>query len=129
MFSLDDIHQAHAKVKSGADFPAYITDLIALGVQAYDTYVADGRTCFFGANDFEISSEAKYPDIPVAEQSRTTQFKAYLSLHQQGDTDYPTFCKHAGECGVEKWRVDLLAKRCLYFDKAGSLMLEELIGV
>lgn len=35
MFTLDQIREAHVKVKSGADFPHYIQDLIVLGVQKY----------------------------------------------------------------------------------------------
>lgn len=43
MFTLDQIREAHAKVKSGADFPHYIQDLIVLGVQKYDIFVHDGH--------------------------------------------------------------------------------------
>ena len=32
MFTLEQIKLAHSKVKSGADFPAYIKELKALGV-------------------------------------------------------------------------------------------------
>ncbi len=33
MFTIEQIKEAHAKVKSGADFPNYIHDLIILGVK------------------------------------------------------------------------------------------------
>jgi hypothetical protein len=33
MFTIAQIKKAHSKVKSGEDFPVYIQDLIALGVQ------------------------------------------------------------------------------------------------
>ena len=32
MFSLDQIQQAHSKLKSGADFPVYIHEIKLLGV-------------------------------------------------------------------------------------------------
>ena len=44
MFTIDQIKEAHSKVKSGADFPQYVQDLIKLGVIHYTTYVRDGHT-------------------------------------------------------------------------------------
>ena len=32
MFTIQQIKDAHSKVKSGADFPKYMQDIIALGV-------------------------------------------------------------------------------------------------
>ena len=69
MFQLTDIKAAHSKVKSGADFPAYIQDLIKLGVTGYDTYVSDGHAVYCGENDFQITAEAKYPVLAVADSS------------------------------------------------------------
>lgn len=36
MFTTEQIHAAHSKVKSGADFPNYIRDLKQLGVVYYE---------------------------------------------------------------------------------------------
>lgn len=36
MFTIHQIKEAHAKVKTGADFPSYIQDLTALGIERYD---------------------------------------------------------------------------------------------
>jgi hypothetical protein len=47
MFTIEQIKAAHSKVKSGTDFPAYVQELIALGVTGYETYVADGHTGLF----------------------------------------------------------------------------------
>ncbi len=57
MFSIDQIKAAHAKVKTGTDFPKYIQEIIELGVKGYDTIVTDGRVSYYGDNDFEVSSE------------------------------------------------------------------------
>jgi hypothetical protein len=43
MFTVEQIKTAHGKVKSGADFPAYIQDIKKLGVTSYETFVTDGR--------------------------------------------------------------------------------------
>ena len=39
MFTVEQIKVAHSKVKSGADFPAYIQDIKKLGVTFYETFV------------------------------------------------------------------------------------------
>ncbi len=44
MFTVEQIKTAHSKVKSGADFPAYIQDINKLGVASYETFVTDGHT-------------------------------------------------------------------------------------
>ncbi len=125
MFSLQQIQAAHAKVKSGADFPAYVQELIQLGLISYDTFVSDGRAVYVGKDNYSVQSDAKYPVLLIAEKSEPEKFKAYLKIHQQGQTDYLTFCKHSAETGVEKWTVDLLEMTCTYYDKAGSIMLVE----
>lgn len=106
MFTLSQIVQAHSKVKSGADFPVYIQDLIALGVQRYDAFVSDGHTVYYG-NDDSIESEAKYLPLDIAAKSDTQQFALYLKTHQQGQTDYMTFCQHAAQTGVERRTVNM----------------------
>jgi len=127
MFTIDQIKAAHSKVKSGADFPAYVQDLIALGVTNYETYVTDGHTDYFGKNDFKISSGNKYEPVTVADEADANQFEKNLKAHQQGKTDYPTFCNDCANFGVEKWKVDMKAMTCTYYDKAGNEMLAETI--
>lgn len=127
MFTLDQINAAHRKVKSGADFPAYIQDLSALGVTSYETFVADGHTDYFGKNSYEVNSPAKYETLTIAETSDATQFKSDLKSHQDGKTDYPTFCKDCAKSGIEKWAVILDEMTCTYFNKAGKEILVEVI--
>jgi len=50
-----------------------------------------------------------------------------LKIHQQGVTDYPTFCRHSAEAGVEKWTVEMRNMTCTYFDKSNTKMVEEMI--
>ena len=61
MFTLDQIKTAHSKVKSGADYPNYVQDLIKLGVTGYDTYVSDGHAVYREENNYVIQSDSKYP--------------------------------------------------------------------
>ena len=108
MFTLQQIKTAHSKVKSGADFPSYIQEMKKLGVVAYEHFVSDGHIQYFGTNDFTISAEAKWTPVEVAEIGDTEKLKHSLTIHQQGQTDYPTFCKQSAEAGVKKWIVDTL---------------------
>lgn len=127
IFELKEISEAHSKVKSGADFPNYVQDLIKLGVKKYDTYVSDGHTLFLGDDNYQIQSEPKYSELNIANISDKERFKHYLKSHQRGQTDYPTFCNHSAETGVEKWTVDMSQMTCTYYDKSNNKMLEEQI--
>ena len=127
MFTISEIKEAHSKVKSGADFPNLVQNFINLGIVYYDSYVKDGHKKYFGKDDYYIAGDAMYTELEVAIKSDEGQFKHYLKIHQQGQTDYPAFCKHAAETGVEKWTVDTIKMTCTYYDKAGNKMLEEKI--
>ena len=91
MFTVEQIKAAHSKVKSGADFPAYIKEIKKLGVTYYETFVTDGHTDYYGANDYNVTSAAKYDALTIAETSEAEQFKADLKAHQQGKTSFLTF--------------------------------------
>lgn len=127
MFTLEQIKDAHAKVKSGADFPRYVQELIALGVSRYETFVHDGHTVYESKDGRKISSDAKYSALEVNVHSNAEQFIRDLKNHQQGGTDYPTFCKDSANAGVEKWVVDTSAMTCTYFDRQGNEMQREQI--
>ena len=127
MFTLQQITEAHAKVKSGADFPKYIQELISLGLLKYDAFVTDGHAVYFGKENFQLKSSSSYKKLRVANISDKERFKHYLKNHQRGQTDYPTFCKEAAETGVEKWTVDTTNMICTYYDKLNNKMLEEQI--
>ena len=125
MFTVDQIKQAHSKVKSGADFPAYIQDIKKLGVTYYETFVSDGHTEYYGANDYTTSTIAKYDSQRISEASNTEQFKVDLIAHQQGKTNYPTFCNDCARSGIEKWAACMDKMTCTYYDKAGNEILVE----
>lgn len=127
MFTVEQIKAAHSKVKSGADFPAYIQDIKKLGVIFYETFVADGHTDYFGANDYKTSSVAKYDNLTIAQVSNIEQFKTDIKAHQQGKTDYPTFCNDCAKSGIKKWAVSMDKMTCTYYDKADNEILVEIV--
>lgn len=126
-FTLNQIQAAHAKVKSGADFPAYIRELNGLGVGSYETYVSNGRTQFYGDDEHKIELPAKYQQLRIANQSTNEGFRERLRAHQQGKTDYPTFCNDCAEAGIDKWIVSVDEMTCTYYDKEGNKILCEFI--
>lgn len=127
MFTLDQIKEVHNKVKSGADFPRYVQDLIKLGVVHYDTFVYDGHTHFVGKEGYNLSTTSKYPEMDLADRPSPEQFRDYLKSHQDGQSDYLRFCQQAAATGVEKWSVDTKSMTCTYFDRSGNKMLTEQI--
>jgi uncharacterized protein YbcV (DUF1398 family) len=127
MFTIDQIKTAHAKVKSGADFPKYIQEIKALGIVHYETFVTDGHTLFKSKENYLVQSDPKYAVLIISKKSDKTQFQKELKEHQQGKTNYPTFCEASARLGVEKWLVDLNKMTCTYYDKAGHEMLVETI--
>lgn len=127
MFTLQQIKDAHSKVKSGADFPAYIQELSKLGIVKYKTHVADGHTKFEGSNNFKIQSDPKYPAKIISEKSNKEEFAKGLKEHQQGKNDYPTFCNLSAQHGVDHWTVDTTKMTCTYYDLSGKQVLEEII--
>lgn len=125
MFTIDQITTAHSKVKSGSDFPSYINDIKLLGVTSYETFVEDGRTDYYGADNRTVSSDLKYGSLKIADESNEEQFKKDLKAHQQGKTDYVTFCNDCAKSGVEKWVVKMDSMTCAYYDKKGNELLVE----
>lgn len=125
MFTVEQIKDAHSKVKTGADYPAYVRAIKALGVTGYETFVSDGRTAYYGAHAYQTSSPAKYAVLPIAPASDAEQFKADLKAHQQGMTDFLTFCDQCAKAGIEKWVADLEEMTCTYLDGGGNKILVE----
>ena len=127
MTMLEQLKTAHAKVKSGADFPKYIQEIHQLGIIKYQTYVTDGHTAFTGKDSNELLSAPKYSPLTIATSSDKIQFQKDLKEHQQGKTDYQTFCQISAQLGVEKWVVDMEKMTCTYYDKNNNEMLVETI--
>jgi len=125
MFTIEQIKAAHSKVRSGADFPGYVQEMKSLGVLFYEHFVSDGHIQYQGSNNFTISAEGKWSPIEVAKTGNKESLRHSLLIHQQGQTDYLTFCKQAAAAGVEKWTVDMQHMTCIYYDKPGSKILVE----
>lgn len=125
MFTVEQIQTAHAKVKSGADFPAYIKEIKALGVTHYEAYVADGHIDYHGRNDYTVKVPAKYEAMLINHDLKEEGFKAQLLAHQQGKTDYLTFIRMCADTGIEHWKINISNMTCSYYNLAGEEVLTE----
>lgn len=127
MFTVEQIENAHDKVKTGTDFPNYIQEIRKMGVKSFETWVKDSHTEYIGENKFKTVSKPQYKDLIIADDSDKEKLSQYLKSHQKGETDYMKFCKDCAETGIEKWIVDLDKFTCTYYDKAGDeILLEEI---
>ncbi|NCD71476.1 DUF1398 domain-containing protein [Mucilaginibacter agri] len=125
MFTLQQLKAAHAKVKTGADFPAYIQEIKALGLVTYEFIVKDGSTVYYGADNYHVASPAIYEPLTINTTASPDALKHTIAIHQQGQTDFMTFCKEAANAGVEKWVIDTVAMLCTYRDLGGNVMVAE----
>jgi uncharacterized protein YbcV (DUF1398 family) len=127
MFTINQIKAIHSKVKSGADFPAYVQELKELGLTHYDMFVKNGQGIYYGANGFKISGNAAYPEKIVLETPSKEKLLHALTIHQQCQTNYLTFCEQAANAGVEKWATYVVGGEVIYYDKQGNEMVTEAI--
>jgi len=127
MFTTEQILSAHKKVKSGADFPNYIQEILALGVTHYEVFVADGRAVYYGANNHHVTIEPKYEKMYINPKPNKTYFLEQLKVHQQGNTNYHEFVKMCAKSGIEKWIMDNHSLTCTYYDLTGNEIFAETI--
>lgn len=127
MFTVEQIKAAHAKVKSGANFPSYIKEIKELGVTHYEAYVTDGHIDYYGAKSYTVKVPAMYDPLVIADISKDEYFKKELVAHQQGKTDFLTFIKMCATFGIEKWAICMDKMTCTYYDKTGNEILIEQI--
>jgi len=125
MFTLQQLKAAHAKVKTGADFPRYVQEIKDLGLRRYEYLVKDGSTVYYGDDAYQVQRLPIYTDKEINTASSATALRHTIAIHQQGQTDFLTFCQQAADAGVEKWVIDTERMVCTYLDKKGALLVEE----
>lgn len=125
MFTLQQMKAAHAKVKSGADFPRYIQEIKALGLKRYTYSVTDGTIIYYGENGYQVPAPAVYEPKSINPNASAEQLSHVIKIHQQGQTDFPTFCQQSAEAGVKQWVIDTERMLCIYEDSDGREMVSE----
>ena len=125
MFTVKQIKAAHAQVKSGKDFPAYIQEIKALGLTRYEFFVADGHTIYYGDADENVSAPPIYNTKAISGNAQAQALKQIITEHQQGQSDYLTFCQLVADIGVYKWVVNTQTMLCTYYSLNGENMMAE----
>jgi len=62
--------------------------LNALGVERYDTYLADGHSEYFGQGGHSVVSPPLHEVFSVAETGQRETFLQHLGRHERGETTY-----------------------------------------
>ena len=127
MFTLQEIKDAHSKVKSGADFPKYVKEIKELGMNYYDFFVADGHAKYVHNNGEFIESPAIYEVKKISSISDTILLKHIIKIHQNGETDFMTFCQQSADAGVVLWRTDVTNMKVIYLNDKNEEMVVEVV--
>lgn len=125
MFTLESIEKAHSKVKSGADFPLYVQELISIGVLSYLYEVSDGKTIYKSRDGHTLSRAEKYGAMSINQNVDKEQFVNDLRSHQNGQTDFLTFCNDCAKSGIYAWKLDFANMTCTYLTIANEIVLIE----
>ena len=98
MFAIEEINDVHVRLGSARTFPEYVRALKALGVERYDSYLADGHSVYLGG-DHKVVSPPVHEVLPVADTSQREMFLQHLRRHEQRQTTYLEMsraCRRAG---------------------------------
>src|SRR6267143_2700700 len=89
MFTIEQINDLHARLGSARTLPEYVLALKGLGVERYDSYLADGHSEYFGPGGHRVVSPPVHEVLPVAE---TGQRGATRIRVQHTDENLRTTC-------------------------------------
>jgi uncharacterized protein YbcV (DUF1398 family) len=85
MFTIEQINELHARLGSARTLPEYVR---ALGVEHYDSYLADGHSEYFGQGGHTVVSPEVHEVLPVAETGQRETFLQHLRRHELRQTTY-----------------------------------------
>jgi uncharacterized protein YbcV (DUF1398 family) len=125
MFTIEQIDDVHARLGSAKTFTEYVLALKALGVEEYDSYLADGHSEYFGPSGHSVVSPPVHEVFAVAETGQHETFVQHLSRHERRETTYLEMSKGLAESGIEKWTVDTGRMTMTFYDETGREMLVE----
>lgn len=128
MFTLEHIDALHARLGSAKTFPDYVRALHALGVERYESFLADGHSEYFGQGGYRLVSPAVHELFPIAEASQRDAFVEHLRQHERGQTTYLEMSWGLAQSGIKKWVVDTAMMTLAFRDKAGREILVEQIA-
>lgn len=89
--------------------------------------IQDGTATYVHQSEDDIVTSSVKSTIPVAQKSNQSIVQDVLTRHQQGQTDFETFCDEMAEAGIYKWHIDIQAGTCTYIDLQDQAVISELI--
>ncbi|HCW7274111.1 TPA: DUF1398 family protein [Staphylococcus aureus] len=125
-FTLSAIQQAHQQF-TGVDFPKLFKAFKDMGMTYNIVNIQDGTVTYVHQSEDDIVTSSVKSTIPVAQKSNKTIVQDVLTRHQQGQTDFETFCDEMAEAGIYKWHIDIQAGTCTYIDLQDQAVISELI--
>jgi uncharacterized protein YbcV (DUF1398 family) len=127
MFTLNKINDIHDRLGSAKTLPEYVRALKTLGVERYDSYLADGHSEYFGQGGHVVSPPV-HEVLAVAETGHREELLQHLGRHERRETSYLEMSRGLAQSGIEKWTVDTGRMTMTFYDKAGTEMLVEQIS-
>ena len=127
MFAIEQINDLHSRLGSANTLAEYVLALRGLGIERYDSYLADGHSEYFGQDGQKIISPPVHDVLSVSETGQRETFLHHLRRHEQRETTYLEMSRGLAQSGIEKWTVDTGRMTMTFYDKAGSEMLVEQI--
>lgn len=123
MFTLEHIDELHSRYGSAKTLPDYVRALHALGVERYESFLADGHSEYFGQGGYRLVSPAVHELFPIAVASEREAFLQHLHQHELGHTTYLEMSWGLAQSGIKKWIVETGRMTIAFCDKAGREML------
>ncbi len=111
MLTIEQINDLHGQLGSARTLPEYVLALKALGVERYDSYLADGHSEYFGQGGHRVVSPPVHEVLPVAETGQRETFLQHLRRHERRETTYLDMSRGLAQSGIEKWTVEEIRKQ------------------
>ena len=125
-FKLSAIQQAHQQF-TGVDFPKLFKAFKNMGMTYNIVNIQDGTATYVHQSEDDIVTSSVKSNHPVAPSSNQSIVQDVLTRHQQGQTDFETFCDEMAQAGIYKWHIDIQAGTCTYIDLQEQAIISELI--
>lgn len=125
-FKLSAIQQAHQQF-TGVDFPKLFKAFKDMGMTYNIVNIQDGTATYVHQSEDDIVTSSVKSNHPVAPSSNQSIVQDVLTRHQQGQTDFETFCDETAQAGIYKWHIDIQAGTCTYIDLQEQAIISELI--
>ena len=125
MFTLEQITDIHDRLGSKETLGDYLRALRDIGIEAYDSYVADGHSEYFGRDGQRLIGPPFHETFAIAGTCDKDGFSRYLRQVAQGGVGYVEMSKAFAGHGVEKWTFHTEELTITYVDKGGDVLLAE----